>query len=203
MDFAPLEKVDAALGVAWHERRCRFPRIVCLPETFPLRFELVPPRYIRGRAVPHDPRRVVLMLLREPVVLAHLRVGAMELDVVASGVGKTRPHLGVMPISEQVLPDVEGICILAESLQDLGREVVRGLAVLTEFGGALQPRGIADAGLGDRRLLLVVATLLVVLHERLGDLRRHLLPFGHKVLTVTGLPRGRPRLTLRDAIPPE
>ena len=64
--------------------------------------------------------------------------------MLASGVGNARLHLDVMPVSEQALPDLEGICILAELLLDLRGDVICGLAVLTEIGGALQPNGVTD-----------------------------------------------------------
>ena len=84
------------------------------------------------------------MFLRARVVLVHFQVGIVELDVLALGVGNTPLHLGVMPVSEQALPDLEGICVLAETPLHLGGEVVGGLAMFAELGGALQPHGATD-----------------------------------------------------------
>ena len=43
----------------------------------------------------------------------------------------------MIAVPEQALPDLEGICVLAKSLLDLGGDVVGGLAVLTEPEGSL------------------------------------------------------------------
>ena len=68
------------------------------------------------------------MLIHHRVVLVHLRAGVVELDMLASGIGHARFNLGVMPILEEELPNLEGMCVLAESLPDLGRDAVGGSA---------------------------------------------------------------------------
>ena len=110
------------------------------------------------------------MFLGERVILFHLQVGIVKLEVLASGVGNGRLHLGVMPVSVEALPNLEGICVLAKSLLHLGGDVVGGLALFRESTGALQPHGVANLVLGDGRLLLIVAALLLLLPERLSDL---------------------------------
>ena len=88
------------------------------------------------------------MFLGEQGVLVHFQVRVMELDVLASGVWNARLHPGVMLVSAQAPPNLERTCVLAKLLLQVDRDVVGGLAVFTEFRGALQPHSVANLATG-------------------------------------------------------